>query len=402
MRTPGTPAPSTSSVTHTANVLVIGADAPSMGQIRETLGTEAALSNTATPFDDAMMVARKNRPNVVIASFDTEHEEAIRIAQQIRAELPKAVLVAIARRTDPDRMRAAMRAGYSEFIVLPEDSELLRQAVHEAVFNDTPDDDAGQVITVWGAKGGVGSTFLSVNLAAEVSPVQRICVLDMDFSMGDVAAMLDLEPASSMADVFKNLNRLDERMLNGQMAIHTSRVHVLAQPKALEHREEPSSDAVMKLLTTVAKSYQYVVLDCGSRVDDAALTAATVADRLLLVTTPDVLSVKNAWRRLQLLDQLGIERSRVSLILNRVDRKNPLLSVPDIEQNLGCRVEAQISEDRVAMKAVNDGKLVRDVDRRSQVARDLEAFTGLITNGEVLHDKKASNSIFASIFKLGG
>jgi len=402
MRIPGTPLPSSSSVMHTANVLVIGADARSMGLIREAIGAEAVLPNAAAAFTDAAAVARKNRPNVVIASFDAEHEEALRIAAQIRADLPKVVLVAIARKTDPDRMRAAMRAGYSEFIVLPEDGEALRKAVHGAVFTDAHDDDAGQMVTVWGAKGGVGSTFVSVNLAGELSPVQRVCVLDMDFSMGDVAAMLDIEPQNTMADVFKNLSRLDERTLNGQVAIHSSKIHVLAQPKTLENREEPRSDAVMKLLTTVSKSYQYVVLDCGSRVDDAALTAATVADRLLLVTTPDVLSVKNAWRRLQLLERLGVEKSRISLVLNRVDRKNLMLSVPDIELNLGRRVDAQVSEDRLAMKAVNDGKLVRDVDRRCQVARDLEALTGLVTNGEVIHEKAPSGNIFTSIFKRGG
>ncbi len=405
MRSPGSP---TSSSTMTANVLVIGVDSRTMGQIRETLGTEAALSNTATPFDDAMIVARKNRPDVVIAAFDAEYEEAIRIAQQIKAELPKSALVAIAQRADPDRIRAAMRAGYSEYIVLPDDRELLRQAVHEAVFSDSPDDDAGEVITIWGAKGGVGSTFIAVNLAAELAPVQRVCVLDMDFSMGDVAAMLDIEPQSTMADLFKNIGRLDERSLSGFVTIrqqgtpgHPANVHVLAQPKTLDHREEPNSDAVMKLLTTVARSYQYVVIDCGSRVDEAAVTAATVADRLILVATPDVLSVKNAWRRLQMLERLGVDKTRISLVLNRVDKKSPLLTLNDIEQNLGRKINAQLSEDRVAQRAVNEGRLVRELDKRSQIARDLEAFTGLVTAGEVVAEKKQSVGLFASIFKLG-
>ncbi len=402
MRTPGTPPSSASSASNTANVLVIGTDTKTMGQIRETLGTEAALSNTATPFDDAMVVARRNRPDVVIAAFDVEFEEAIRVAQQIKQELPKTALVAIAQKADPDRIRAAMRAGYREYVVLPDDRELLRQAVHDSVFSDGPDDDAGEVVTVWGAKGGVGSTFVAVNLAAELSPVQRVCVLDLDFSMGDVAAMLDLDPQTTMADVFKNLQRLDERMLNGQMTIHPSKLHVLAQPKTLDHREEPNSDAVMRLLTTVAKSYQYVLLDCGSRLDEAAITAATVADRLILVSTPDVLSVKNAWRRLQLLERLGVDKKRISLVLNRVDKKNPLLTLSDIEQNLGRKVDAQLSDDRVAARAVNEGRLVREYDRRSQIAKDLEAFTGLVTDGEVTHEKKPSASIFASIFKLGG
>lgn len=391
----------------TANVLVVGVDARVMGQVRETLGTEAALSNTATPFDDAMVAVRKQRPDVVIAAFDAEYEEAIRVAQQIKSEMPKVALVAISQRADPDRIRAAMRAGYGEFVVLPDDRELLRQAVHEAVFSDAPDDDAGEVITVWGAKGGVGSTFVAVTLAAELA-VQRVCVLDMDFSMGDVAAMLDLEPQSTMAEVFRNIGKLDERSLSGHVTIrqggtagHPANVHVLAQPKTLDHREEPNSDAVMKLLTTVARSYQYVVIDCGSRTDEAATTAATVADRVLLVATPDVLSIKNAWRRLQLLEKLGVDKSRVSLVLNRVDKKSPLLTIDDIEQNLGRKVTVQLSEDRIAQRAVNEGKFVRELDKRCQIAKDFEVLSGLVTSGEVVVERKQTVGLFASIFKLG-
>jgi Flp pilus assembly CpaE family ATPase len=126
-----------------------------------------------------------------------------------------------------------------------------------------------------------------------------------------------------------------------------------------------------------------------------------VADRVILVATPDVLSIKNTFRRLQLLDKLGVDKSRVALVLNRVEKKAPLLTLQDIEQNLGRKISAQISEDRVAQRAVNEGKLVREVDKRSQVARDIEAFTGLVTSGEVIVEKKPPVSLFASLFKLG-
>ncbi|MSP54080.1 MAG: CobQ/CobB/MinD/ParA nucleotide binding domain-containing protein [Myxococcales bacterium] len=401
MRSPG-PKPTDSTTHSSANVLVIGADTRMMGQIREVLGTEAPLSAIATPFNEAMAVASKTRPDVVIAAFDTEVDEAIRIAQQLKAELPRAALVAVAHTADADRTRAAMRAGYDAYVVLPDGRDLLRQAVHDSMFSDAPKDDAGELITVWGAKGGVGATFVAVNLAAELSPVQRVCVLDMDVSMGDVAAMLNLYPRAGIKEVFKNLARLDERMLRRQMTIHPSMIHVLAQPKALEDRAEPSKDSVIKLLTTVAKSYHYVFLDSGSRVDEAAVTAATLAKRVLLVSTPDVLSVKNAWRRLQLLQRLGVDQHRISLVLNRVDHKHPLLTISDIEQNLGRKVDVTLSEDRVAGRAVNDGKLLREYDRHSQIARDFEAMTGLITEGKVTPEKKPSVSVFTSIFKMGG
>ncbi len=376
-----------------ASVIVIGVDARAMGQVRETLGTEAVLPAAAVPWEDAMATVRRVRPNVILAGFDSDFEEAIRLAPQIVAEVAGVSLVALASRSEPDRIRAAMRAGYREYVVLPDDADLLRQAVHEATYTEGGDEDAGDVVTLWGCKGGVGSTFLSVNLAAELSPVHKVCVVDLDFSMGDVAAFLDLTPTQSIADVLRNLKRLDERMLAGTVTVHPSKVHVLAQPTDLEQREEVRGDTVMRLLTVVAQGYQYVVVDCGSRTDEAALTAATVADRLILVTTPDVPGLKNATRRMQLVQRLGIEKSRVYVVLNKWDPKLSTFSLADIESSLGRKIDAVIRSDRSAVRAVNDGRLLREIDPRGAAAKDLEAMVGIVTDGEVLQERSAAGPL---------
>lgn len=383
MRQPG-------SSSSAATVVVIGVDARAMGQIRETLGAEAALPSQSARFEDAIAVIRKTHPDVVITGFDQDFEEAIRIAPQIAAESSRIHMVALAARTDPERIRAAMRAGYREFVVLPEDAELLRQAVHEATFQTEDDSSHGDVVTVWGAKGGVGSTFLAVNLAAELAFVHRVCVVDLDFSMGDVASFLDLNPTQTISDLLRNLHRLDERMLSGSVVVHGSKIHVLPQPTDLEQREEIKGDSVMRILTAVARSYQYCIVDCGSRVDEAALTAATVADRLFLVANPDVPGVKDAWRKLRLLERVGVEKERVHLILNRWDKRDAPFTLADVERNLGRKVDATVALDRAAARSVNDGKLIRDVDRRAPAAKDLEALVGLVTDGEVAVEKKAA------------
>jgi pilus assembly protein CpaE len=382
----------------TGTVIVVGVDARGMGQVRETLGAEVALPAQSVRYEDALAAVRKQKPDVVITGFDQDFEEAIRIAPQVLTEHARAHLVALSARTDPERIRAAMRAGYREFVVLPDDAELLRQAVHEALYQGGDDEDHGEVVTLWGSKGGVGTTFLAVNLAAELSPVHRVCVVDLDFSMGDVAAFLDLSPSQTFSDVLRNLNRLDERMLAGSVTVHPSKVHVLAQPGDLEQREEVKGDAVMRVLTAVAKSYQYCLVDCGSRMDESALTAATVADRILLITTPDVPGIKNTWRRLQLLERLGIEKSRAFVVLNRWDRKEAPFSLSDVESNLGCKVAATVGADRAVPRAINEGKLLRDVDRRSPAARDLEALVGIVTDGEVSVEKKPASGWFPKLF----
>lgn len=389
MRSPGSNTPSAGA----ASVIVVGVDPRTMGTVRETLGAEAVLPATATSFEEALSTIGKVRPDAVVVGFDKDFDEAIRIASQISAEFPRVQLVALAAKADPDRIRAAMRAGYREYVVLPDDADLLRQAVHEATFRDGPEEDHGEVITLWGSKGGVGTTFLAVNLAAELAPVNRVCVVDLDFAMGDAAVLLDLQPQQSIFDVFRNIHRLDERMLAGSVAVHASKMHILAQPTDLEQREEVRGDLVMKVLTAVARTYQYCVVDVGSGLDEASLTAATVSDRILLIATPDVPAIKNTWRRLRLLERLGVEKDRIHLVLNRYDKRVTALPLSDIETNLSRKIDCVISEDPKVLRAVNEGKLLRDVDRKTQAARDLEALVGLVTGGEVVVEKKSTGPL---------
>ncbi len=372
-----------------ASVIVVGVDARAMGQIRETLGTEAVLPTTPVSYDDALTAVRRQRPDVVITGFDGDPEEAVRLAPLILNEAgAKIHLVALSSGADPDRIRAAMRAGYREFVVLPADAELLRQAVHEATFSDGRDEDAGEVVAVWGSKGGVGTTFLATNLAGELSPVHRVCVVDLDFAMGDVAAFLDLTLPQSIADVFRNIGRLDERMLAGSVAVHGSKIHVLGQPVDLEQREEPRGDLVMRVVTAAARSYQYVVADCGSTLDEASVTAITVADHILLITTPDIPSVKDTWRRLQFIDKLGLEKERIRLVVNRWDKRTAQLSLDDIQQNLSRKVDITVADDRGALKAIAEGSLLREIDRKSEGARDIGRMVGLVTGEEIADESK--------------
>lgn len=370
-----------------------------MGLVRECLGAEAAMPSTATPYDEALNVIRKSRPPVVIVGFDANADYAIRLGPQIAAELPGVTLVALSEKTDPERIRAAMRSGFREFLVLPEDANLLRKAVREAATVDVDDGHSGQVIAFIGSKGGCGVSSLSINLAAEISQIEQVCVIDLDFSMGDVAAFLDLQPSNSIHDLLRNLGRLDERMLRGSVAVHPSKVHVLSQPTELIGTDEVKGDDVLRILSVAADAYKYVLLDCGGRIDEATMTACSVADLVFIVCTPDVPSVKNAWRRMQLMDRLGLERDAVRLIVNKWE-KTTELSHQDIETNLGIPVAATITYDPVnCRKAVNAGRLLRDIDRRSPTSKDISDAVTLITEGAKRVERKATSTPFFRFFK---
>jgi pilus assembly protein CpaE len=367
--------------TGAASLLVIGLDPSDMGLIRDCIGSQASVPERSIGFTDALQQATQQRPQVIVVGFDGDFDAAVRLGSSLKAELPQVQLVAHSRSANPERIRAAMRAGFREYVVLPEDGALLRRAVQEAPSEVKSTSDQGQVIAVIGAKGGCGTTFISVNLAAELCPVHRVCVADMDFSMGDVANTLDLQPSSHMGDLLANLSRLDERMLAGSVAVHPSGLHILAQPMALSEANSVRADDVLRILSCAADAYQYVLADCGGRLDAATRTVSLAADLVILVCTPDVPSVRNAWRRLQLLQHQGVDLHKIRLVLNRWDGGRSV-SIEEIERNLGIPVAGTVADDpKAALAAVNEQVLLRDMAPRSSATTGIADLVSLITDG---------------------
>ncbi|MEL6346029.1 MAG: AAA family ATPase [Myxococcota bacterium] len=384
-----------------ASVVVIGVNNTGMGLIRECLGTEAVLPTQSTPYLNAEQVVQKTRPNVIIMGFDQNFESAVELGPRLSSELPGVQLVAISEQTDPERIRSAMRAGYREYVVLPDDAPLLRQAVHDAAYGSEHGEDLGEVIALIGAKGGSGTTLMTVNLAAALSALHRVCIADFDFSMGDIAAFMDLKPNSSIQDLLSNVHRIDPRMFRGSVSIHPeSKVHILSQPTELVYYEESRQEDIVRILGTAAEAYQYVLVDCGSHLDTATMTATSAADRILLMCMPDVVSVKNAWRRLQLLNQQSIEKDVIRLVLNQWE-KNAEVSDRDIEKNLKIPIAARIHKDEeTCRQAVTYGKLLQEIKKTAPVTQDITAAVSLITEGaEQVEMEEVKGGPFGWLFR---
>ncbi|MCK6521103.1 AAA family ATPase [Myxococcota bacterium] len=381
-----------------ANVAIVGVDKKGMGLLKECLHAETSLPQTALSFADAHAAVGTLQANVVIIGFNGDVGQAVRLGAELLAESPSMTLVAYADASDNERIKAAMRGGFREFVVLPDDSELLRRAVRDAAYAPVADDeDRAKVVTVCGTRGGSGCTSLAVNLAAELCLVHTVSVIDLDFSMGDVATLLDLQPKRHIGDVLRELDRLDERVLKGSATVRTVErekakggFHVFAQPhEIIERPSAVKGDDILRLLQTCADSYNYILIDGGCHLDEATLTSLSVSDLVFLVCTPDVPSVKNAFRRLQLFERLRVEQDSIRLIINKYDKKTAHLSLKDIEEKLNLKVAAVVDLDEKTLnQAVNEGRLVYDVNRRSPAVTAYSSMVDLITSDTRIVEQK--------------
>jgi len=362
-----------------ASVVLVGLDGDQMGMVRETLAAEAVLPNSSVAFGDALSVIDRTRPDVVIVGYARSVEASLALAEELSRDAPNTVMVALAEAGKADMILAAMRAGYKEFVVLPDDAARLRQVVHEAAFAPSDDDEKGRVVAITGAKGGVGNTTIAIHLAAELAGIHRVCLIDLDFGMGDVAPMMDLTARDSIADLLQRADRLDERMLNGSVAVHRTKVNVLTTPDDMESIGAVRADDVFNIINVAAAAYQWVIIDCGTYYDEGVAMSLNVADSVVLVTTPDVTSVRDAFRRMRTLQVLGVEKERVNLVVNRW-HKNAYVSNKDISANLGVPIAATVADDpRHVEQAVNEGKIIREVNKRSDAARDIANLVAVLT-----------------------
>jgi pilus assembly protein CpaE len=374
-----------------------------MGTVRETLAAEAVLPNSSVPFGDALPVIERTRPDVVIVGYMRSVDASLALAEELTRSSPNVVLVALADAREADQILAAMRSGYKEFVVLPDDASRLRQVVHEAAFAPDDDEEKGRVIAIAGSKGGVGNTTLAIHLAAELAAIHRVILMDLDFGMGDVAPMMDITARDSIADLLARADRLDERMLNGSVAVHRTKVNVLTTPDDMESIGVVRADDIFNIINVAAKAYQWVIIDCGTYYDEGVSMALNVADTVVLLTTPDVTSVRDAFRRIRNLQVLGVDKERVALVVNRW-HKNAYVSNKDISANLGIPIAATIADDpRHVEQAVNEGKIIREVNRRCDAARDIANLVAVLTEdpediGHVEQEQESSGGWLSSLF----
>jgi pilus assembly protein CpaE len=288
------------------------------------------------------------------------------------------VVIVVSPTKDPELILRAMRAGAREF-VLESDHEELKLAVRSQAQVTEAVDGNGAVITIFGAKGGVGCTTIATNLAGALQMAgSRVCIIDLDFHLGDVLSFMDVAGNYSITDLLQNMGRLDRELLESSMMRHPSGVNVLAQSGKMEEAEHIKGSDIGNLLTFLRRHYNYVLLDGVKGFDEISLAALDASQHVLMVLTQDVPAVRNGQRCLELFGRLGYDHTKVKLILNRY-QKSSKITLEVVAETLKVPVAHAISNDFVSViDAINRGLLLRDAAPRAKLTQDIQGLVQLV------------------------
>jgi pilus assembly protein CpaE len=354
-----------------------------------TLVSRAGLDFSVAPSADAARIGDlPDDLRVIVLGPGVPRAEAFAIARSVSDTRPAAATLLVSNDSSAELLRQALRSGLTDVVAMPGGDLAELQAAFDAALERASRLHApgavqtlphrGRLFTVLSTKGGVGKSVISCNVAVSLAELGKSTVLvDLDLKSGDVGIMLQLRPERTIADAAIECDHLDDEMLRGFVVDHPSGVHALLAPARPDDSSLVTAPRVNRILDLLLKMYDVVIVDTPPVIDDCVLTAVDKSTRVLLVSTVDVTSVKDARYGAQRLRSLGYSDDVTLLIVNRADSK-VFLDPVEVERAVGLKIAARIPSDRVVPRCVNKGVPVVDEAPRSAVARSLREIAAVL------------------------
>jgi pilus assembly protein CpaE len=276
--------------------------------------------------------------------------------------MPDAALIVAGPALSAEGLLAVMRAGAAEYLPRPLSREETLEAflrIRRRTRSAAPEASTamGRVATVFSAKGGTGVTTLATNLAISLRRLTNkdTLLLDLTPALGTAAVAMGVQPRYTYLDVIQNFHRIDEELFKSFLEPHESGVYVLASPMVTVDREPTSPDEVQNLIRLCKQHFDYVVVDGGNALSEDLLPLLQESDDRLLVVTPDLPTLRNLRRALDLFGKKD-GKAPPRLILNMY-KEGLGLSARDVEDGLGHRLDVILEKDDArVVQSINVGR----------------------------------------------
>lgn len=318
---------------------------------------------------------RQLQPEVVLLDVSTDFSEAERVIRILAGHQPAVRVVGVSDRNDPSLLVAALRAGAADFLFAPFSESAQMEAAAAIRRLREPEQGAsqqeiGRVIAFSSAKPGSGATTLAIQTAFAIRRAtgKKVLLADLDLLNGSAAFSLRLSPTYSILDALERSDQLDPALWNS-LVVGSGGVDVLAAPDEPFHGVFEMS-RLHEVLEYARMLYSWVILDLPAIFRQLSMFALSEAEQAYLVSTPELASLHLGRRAVAMLQQLGFDRDRFRILVNRTNRRDGI-SVSDMERIFSCPVFATVPNDFFALhKAItraeplsNDTEICRSFDQ---------------------------------------
>lgn len=271
---------------------------------------------------DLAAVLQQDEPQLCFLDFATNPDHSLSLVTELLRLNPRLLIIALVPASDSGLVLRCLRQGASEFLLCPYQPEHV-EAMFQKISKLLPADQRkkpASVYSVMPAKGGCGATTLAYNLAYEFNRhgSKRILLADLDRFSGIVSFMLKIKSDYSFMDVLHRSSDIDSDLWN-TMVTKKNGIDVLLAPENMIEGAEDLTDA-SSIIEYARSNYDVVVLDGNGVYGPWSLTQCTLSDEVLLVTTNELSALQATRRALAYLDNNGVGRWKLRVLVNRYKR----------------------------------------------------------------------------------
>jgi pilus assembly protein CpaE len=309
------------------------------------------------------------RACIAVVDFDKDPELAMETAEFLRQSFyQKIAILALSSTAEPDLLLRAMRAGYSEFLAKPFDADefadTLARLDHRWSASIGRAPNWGKILSFFGAKGGVGITTLAVHLAMYLVRGfgKRVLLVDNHPQLGHVSLYLGMDGSNHhFYDLVQNVSRLDQELLRGFIATHSSGLDVLSSPDVYGGVWKTDTDSVERTLEFLSTQYDFVLLDCEASFDDINLAVIALSNWIYLIATPEIGAIRDLSRYVDGLIQNEQATKKLQVVINRYS-SHEAVTIEQIEKAVHLPIAFKVAN--------NYSQLVQSINTGEPVASD--------------------------------
>jgi pilus assembly protein CpaE len=313
-------------------------------------------------------VIQASMPDLAIVALDAGKDKALQMIGQLSVEHPKLPILTISH--DHQALLQSLQKGAKYFLTHPVGLEDMLAALRRALGENggssgemqvggstsARQTGASSMVAVLGSRGGVGTTTLAVNLGATLAadPANAAALIDLDLALGDADIALEVNGFEniSIADLARNIERLDMNFLRRAMAKHeASGLAILRHPLEIAEAGLVHEQHVERILNLLKISYTHLVLDLSKSLLPTDLMALRMADLILLVAQLELASLRNVVRLIHSLSGDENLAEKVRVVINRQGAES-------VEEGISLKKAEEVIGKPIFWQVPNDTKAV--------------------------------------------
>lgn len=373
-----------------ARVLIVDEDLEARGDLqRRLVRSQFVVAGACGYGAQALSLASEVAPEAVLVGLEEPMARPLQTIEALCGVLSHVPVIAYSSRTDAESARRAVLAGARDYVTKPfkhgQPAQSILAALERLERRQAGEGSqtarpiaSGIVVTVYGAKGGIGKTTIAANLATALAQVTEgsVALADMDTQFGDVAIMMDIPVERTIVELARRADEVDRELVRHYLVRHRSQVRVLPAPFEPSEWRDVTPNQMGKIIGVLAQTHDFVVVDTPASFNDLVAVALDKANIVLLVTSMDISSIKNTVVVLKLLASSSFPQEKLKLTINHASATNTLKE-EDIKSVLNQEVFWRIPYDEGVGAGVQLGKpvvMARPEARVSQSILDLAAF----------------------------